>query len=64
MRQLKYQCVKTNRSQSHTHENQKLRCWSHVHEKRNSGAGAVSFLRWLRSPEKIQTVARHLDDPE
>ena len=40
------------RSRSHTHENQELRSWSrrHVHEKKSSGAGAVSFFRRLRSP--------------
>jgi len=27
-----------------------LRSWSHVHEKKSSGAGAVLFLRRLRSP--------------
>ena len=40
------------------------RSWSHVHEEKSSGAGAVSFLRRLRSPEKIQTVAGHVDDPQ
>jgi len=41
------------RSQSHTHENQELWRWSrsHVHEKKSSGTGAMSLLRWLRSPE-------------
>jgi len=37
---------------------------SHVHEKTSSGAGAVTFLRRLRSPEIIHTVAGHIDDPE
>ena len=50
------------RSRSHTHENQKLRSWSHVHEKKS--AGAVSFLQRFRSPEKIHTVSGHVDDPE
>jgi len=40
--------VKTNKSRSHTHTSQNFRNWSHVHEK-SSGAGAVSFLRRLRS---------------
>ena len=31
---------------------------------KSSGAGAVSFLRRLRSSEIIQTVAGHVDDPE
>jgi len=56
--------VKTNRSRSHTRENQELRSWNHVHEKKSSGVGAVSFLRRLCSPEKIHTVAGHVDDPE
>ena len=51
-------------SQSHTHENQKLRSWSHVHEKKSSGAEAVSFSWWLCSPEIIHAVAGHVDDPE
>jgi len=42
------------RSRSYTHENQEPRSWrrrrSHVHEKKISGAGAVSFSRRLRSP--------------
>jgi len=41
---------------SHTHENRELRMWSPVHEKKI--AGAVSFLRRLRSPEIIHTVCR------
>ena len=49
---------------SHTHENQEFRSWSHVHEKKSSGAGAVSFVRRLRSPEIIGTVAEHTDVPE
>jgi len=60
--------VKTNRSWSlshekidlwswsHTHKNLELRSWSHVHEKKSSGAGAVTFLRRLRSPKIIRTV--------
>jgi len=32
------------KSRSHTYENQKLRSWSHVHEEKSSGAGAVSFF--------------------
>jgi len=42
----------------------KTKSWSHVHEKKSSGAEAVSFLRRLRSPEKIHTAAGHIDDPE
>jgi len=49
---------------SHVHENQELRSWSHVHEKKSSTAGTVSFLRQLRSPEIIHYVAGHVDDPE
>jgi len=49
---------------SHTHENQELRSWSNVREKKSSGFGAVTFLRRLRSPEIIHTVAGHIDDPE
>jgi len=49
---------------SNTHENQELRSWSHVHEKKSYEAGAVSFLRRLRSPEIIQTASGHIDDPE
>ena len=52
------------RSRSHTHENQDLRNWSNVHEKKTSGIGAVTFLRRLRSPEILYTVAGHLDDPD
>jgi len=37
------------RRRGHTHENHELWSWSHVHEKKSSGAEAVSFLRWLRS---------------
>jgi len=33
-------------------------------KKESSGAGAVPFLRWLRSPETIHTVAGHIDGPE
>jgi len=50
------------RGRSHTHENQELRSWCHVHEKKSSGA--VLFLRRLRSPEIIHTVAGHIDDPD
>jgi len=52
------------RSWSHVHENQELRSWSHVHEKKSSRAGAVTFLQRLRSPELIDTVAGHTDDPK
>ena len=52
------------RSRSHTHENHKLWSWSHVHEKKSSGARAVSFLRWFYSPEVIHTVAGHVDDSD
>jgi len=51
------------RSRSHTHENQELRSWSNV-RKKSSGIGTVTFLRRLRSPEIIHTVAEHIDDPE
>jgi len=44
-------------------ENQELRSWSHVHEKKSSGAGFVSFLRRLHIPEIIHTVGGHIDDP-
>jgi len=33
-------------------------------KKESPGAGAVSFLRRLRSTEIIHTVAGHIDDPE
>ena len=33
------------RGRNHTHKNQELQSWSHVHEKKSSGARAVSFLR-------------------
>jgi len=36
---------------SHTHENQELRSWSHVHEKKSSAVGAVTFLRRLCRPD-------------
>ena len=36
---------------------------SHVQEK-NCGAGAVTLLWQLRSPEIIQSVAGHTGDPE
>jgi len=52
------------RSRSYTHENEELRNWRHLHEKKSSGTGAVTFLRWLRIPEIIHTVAGHIDDPE
>ena len=44
----------------------KTKSWSrsHVHEKKSSGAGAVSFWQRLRSLEIIHTVAGHIDDPE
>jgi len=51
-------------SRSHTDENQELPSWSHVYEKKSCGAGAETFLRWLRSPEIIQTVAGHIENPE
>jgi len=41
-------------------ENEQMR--SHVHEK-SSGAGSVSLLRRLRSPEIIHTLAGHVDNP-
>jgi len=43
-------------------KDRELRSWSHIHEKKSSGAGAVSFLRRIRSPEIIHTVAGHTDD--
>jgi len=49
---------------SHTHENQELRIWSNVHEKKSSGIGAVTFLRRFRSPEIIHTEAGHIEDPD
>ena len=52
------------RSRSHTYQNQELRSWNHVHEKESSGAGALSFLRRLRSPEIIHTVPGFIDNPE
>jgi len=33
-------------------------------KRRAPGAAAVTFLRRLRSPEIIHTVAGHVDDPE
>jgi len=51
-------------SRSHTHGNQELRSWSHVHEKKSSGAEAVLFLRRIHSPEVIHTVAGHIAGPE
>ena len=52
------------RTQSHTHENQELRIWRNVHEKKSSRVGAVTISRRLPSPEIIHTVADHIDDPE
>jgi len=56
--------VKTSRSRnwSLSQENQELRSWSHVHEKKSCGHGVVTFLRWLRSPEIIHTLSGHTDD--
>jgi len=38
------------RSRGCTHEIKDFRSWSHVYRKKSTGAGAVPFLRRLRSP--------------
>jgi len=35
--------LETRELRSHTHENQELRRWSHVHEKKSCGPGAMTF---------------------
>jgi len=40
------------RSRRRTHENPELRSWSHVHEKKSSGAGVVSFYDGF-APQEI-----------
>jgi len=49
---------------NHARKNQELWSWNNVHEKKSSGIGVVTFLRRLRSPEIIHTVAGRIDDPE
>jgi len=49
-------------SWNYNHENQELRSWSHVHEKKSSVTGAVSLLQRLRSPvfKYAQVIEWHI----
>jgi len=55
-------CKKEHRS--HTDQNQELGIWRHVHGKKSSITGAVSFLRRLCSLEIIHPVPRHTYNPD
>jgi len=49
-------CCEKGELRSRTHENQELRTWSHVHEKKSSSAGAVPFLRQFHSPAYAHSI--------